>query len=652
MNMEANTNTILEKDFWIQSVLLADAREYPAVIEKQLRLFRRDKVERPVVTVGMNTCSVIAGAERTFLEIKQYIFERKINASLIAVGCDGFCAMEPLVSVQLPGKARVSFRNVTSEKVYFILDSIFNNIIPEEYVLCQYPDDNHELWKDAAFYSNLPFYSLQKRKLLELSGKINPESIFEYIAFGGYRAFVKTIRNYTPESVCDILEKSGLQGRGGGGFLAGTKWKIAHSTVSDQRYIICNADDSDPGAFTNRALIESNPHLLIEGLAIAAYAVGTSRAYIYIRNDYNLAISRLNQAIQEAASLGLIGHNIHGSGFNLDVVIRKGAGAFVCGEETALISSIEGKRGMPRTKPPYPAIMGLFGKPTVVNNVETLANVPGVFRHGPDWLKVNGNNHAKGTKLLVLNGKVKNHGVVEVPMGTSIQSIVFDIGGGVRNAGRFKAVQIGGPSGGFLIEENIDTPLDYHSLREHGIFLGSGGVTVLDYQNCIIDTVRFFMDFIQKESCGKCIPCREGSARMLEIFENITKRPVSESGHNTLERFKGVMQLESLAEVIKDTSLCGLGQKAPNPVISSLKYFRTEYEEHIFDRKCTAGVCKELRLFYIEVDMCTGCTVCKPKCPTQAIIGTKIHPHFIIEEKCIGCGICFDVCKFSAISVK
>lgn len=650
--MPVTVNNTIENDFWIQSVLLTDAREYPAEVEKQLKLIRHDKVEKPVVTVGMNTCSIIAGAGKTFQEIQQYISERKINASLFAVGCDGFCAMEPLVSIQLPGKAKVSFRNITSEKVFFILDSIFNNIIPEEYVLCQYPHQNQELWKDAAFYRDIPFYSLQKRKLLELSGKINPESIYDYIAFGGYRAFVKTIRNYTPEDVSDIIEKSGLQGRGGGGFLAGTKWKIAHSTPADQRYIICNADDSDPGAFTNRALIESNPHLLVEGMAIAAYAVGTSRAYIYIRNDYNLAIERLTLAIREAASLGLVGHNIHGSGFNLDIVIRKGAGAFVCGEETALISSIEGKRGMPRTKPPFPATMGLFGKPTAVNNVETLANVPGVFRFGPDWLKVDGYEQAKGTKLLVLNGKINNHGVIEVAMGTSLKSIVYDIGGDVKNYGKFKAVQVGGPSGGFLTEENIDLPLDYDSLREKGIFLGSGGITVLDHQNCIIDTVRFFMDFIQKESCGKCIPCREGSSRMLEIFENITRRPVTEGSHSTLERFKGVMQLESLAEVIKDTSLCGLGQKAPNPVLSSLKYFRAEYEEHIFDRKCSAGVCKELRLFHIEVDLCTGCTICKPKCPTQAIIGTKVHPHFIIEEKCIGCGICFDVCKFSAISVK
>ena len=652
MSMKESSGNMLNKDFWIQNVLLSDAGEYPAEIDKKLKYLRREKVEKPLIMVGMNTCSIIAGAKKTYDEIQQYLEERKIKAELVAVGCDGFCAMEPLVSVQLPGKTRVAFRNVTSEKVSFILDSILNNIIPEEYTLCQFPDNQHELWKDAEFQRDIPFYSLQKRSLLELSGKIDPENIHDYLAFGGYRAFLKTIRNFTPEKVCEVLEKSGLQGRGGGGFLAGTKWKLAHSTPADQRYVICNAYDSDPGAFSNRALIEANPHLLIEGLAIAAYAVGTSKAYIYIRNDYVLATERLNKALKDVVSMGLVGHNIHGSGFNLDIIIRKGAGAFVCGEETALISSVEGKRGMPRTKPPYPATMGLFGKPTVVNNVETLANVPGIFRYGPDYLNVNGNEQFRGTKLIVLNGKVKNHGVIEVPMGTNLRSIVFDIGGGIKNSGIFKAAQIGGPSGGFLVGENLDIPLDYSALKEQGIFLGSGGITILDTQNCIIDTVKFFMDFIQKESCGKCIPCREGSRRMLEIFENITKRPIAESRHTTLERFKGVMQLESMAEVIKDTSLCGLGQKAPNPVLSSLNLFRSEYEEHIFDRNCTAGVCKELRLFHIDVEKCTGCTVCKPKCPTEAIIGTKVHPHFIIEEKCIGCGICFDVCKFSAISVR
>lgn len=643
---------INDREFWIQSVLLADTGEYQGEVAKLLKLVKHEKVEKPVVSIAMNTCSIIAGAEKTCREIENYIIERGVDADLVKVGCDGYCAMEPLVTVQLPGKAKVSFRNVTPEKVSYILDSIFNKIIPGEYALCQYPDQVHELWKDAALYQDIPFYARQKRRLLELSGRVNPESIEEYIAHGGYRAYVKTIRNYTPEDVCDIMEKSGLQGRGGGGFLAGTKWKIAHSTPAEQRYIVCNAEDSDPGAFSNRALIESNPHLLIEGLAIAAYAVGTTRAYIYIRNDYSLAINRLETAIREAIRFGLAGHNVFGSGFNVDFIIRKGAGAFVCGEETALISSIEGKRGMPRTKPPYPATLGLFGKPTVVNNVETLANVSGIFRHGPDWLKVNGSNQARGTKLIVLNGKIKDYGVAEVAMGTSLKSIIYDLGGGVKDSGKLKAVQIGGPTGGFLVEENLDTPLDYISLKEFNVFLGSGGITVLDTHNCIIDTVKYFMDFMRKESCGKCIPCREGSARMLEVFENITKRPVNEGSHNTLERFKGVMQLESLAGVIKDTSLCGLGQKGPNPVISSLKHFRGEYEEHIFDRKCTAGVCKELRLFYIDPDMCTGCTVCKPKCPTQAIIGTKVHPHFIIEEKCIGCGICFDVCKFSAIVVK
>lgn len=650
--MSGQTSDHQNHEFWIQQVLMKDPAELSGELQKKLKFLRRDKVDKPVVTIGMNTCSLIAGAGHTMKEIRQYLTERDIQAELIAVGCDGFCAMEPLVTVHLPGKTRLSFKNITSDKVYFLLDSIFNNILPEEYVLCQHPDQDHELWKDAEFYESIPFYARQRRILLAHSGKIDPMSMEDYLANGGYRAYLRTIRSYTPLEVCEIVEKSGLKGRGGGGFLTGTKWKLAHSSIADQHYLICNAYDSDPGAFANRALIESNPHLLIEGIAIASYAVGTSRAYIYIRNEYGLAVKRLREAIRQASELGLIGHNIHGSGFNLDISIRLGAGAFVCGEETALISSIEGKRGMPRPKPPYPVAMGLFGKPTAVNNVETLANIPGILKYGPDRLKIQNQEQSRGTKLINLNGKIKYFGVVEVPYGTSLRDIVYTIGGGVKNAGKLKALQIGGPSGGFLKEEELDTPLDDQSLKSMGVFIGSGGISVLDESNCIIDMVKFFMDFIQKESCGKCIPCREGSRRMLEIYENITRRPVNENGHSTLERFKGVMQLESLAGVIRDTSLCGLGKRAPNPVLSSLRLFRNEYEEHIFDRKCDAGVCKELRLFYIDVEKCTGCAACTPKCPVEAIIGTKKHPHFIIEDKCTGCGICFEVCKFSAIYVK
>jgi NADH:ubiquinone oxidoreductase subunit F (NADH-binding)/Pyruvate/2-oxoacid:ferredoxin oxidoreductase delta subunit/(2Fe-2S) ferredoxin len=650
--MAVNTHIPIEKDFIVSNVLLNESVELPAEVEKVLKFVRREKVKYPVVFIGTGSCGLIAGAGETLAEIYNYLEERNINAEVVETGCIGYCSMEPVVEIQMPGKTRVSFKHVHADKLPLLLDGVFNSIIPEELVLGQYHNASLEKWKDVPVMEELPFFSLQKKNLMKNWGRISPRSIKEYIATGGYRSYIKTIRNYTHEEVCDIVEKSGLQGRGGGGFLTGRKWKVTHATTADQRYLICNADESDPGGFANRAMIESDPHKLIEGIIIASYAIGTSKAYIYIRNDYKTAISRLGEAILQARDYGLLGYNVFNSGFNIDILVRKGPGAFVCGEETAMISSIEGNRGMPRPKPPYPAVSGLFGKPTVVNNVETLSNVPAIFENGPEWFRKLGSEKARGTKILVLSGKVINQGIVEVSLGTRVSDLIYITGGGIKRNRKLKAVQIGGPSGGFLTGTNIDVTYDFDSLAEEGVYMGSGGMVVLDEDCCIIDTVKYFMDFIQKESCGKCIPCREGTRRMLEVYENITRRPVDDNGHTTLERFKGVMQLESLAGVIKDTSLCGLGQKAPNPVISSLRYFRNEYEEHIFDRKCTAGVCKELRLFYIDVDKCTGCTACAPKCPVNAIIGTKRHPFFIVEEKCTGCGICYDVCKFSAISVK
>ena len=650
--MSVKTHIPVEKEYLLNKVLLEESIELPDDVEKTLRYVRREKVRRPVIFIGTGSCGIISGAGQTIEEIKGYLAERELKAEVVETGCIGFCSMEPVIEIQLPGKTRVSFRNVTPGKVAFILDGMFNNMVPVEHVLGQYHDPSLEPWKDVPLIGELPFFALQQRNLMKNWGRINPLSIEEYISSGGYRSYIKTIRSYTHEDVCDVVEKSGLQGRGGGGFLTGRKWKVAHAVAADQRFLICNANESDPGGFANRAMIESDPHRLIEGVLIAAYAVGTSTAYIYIRNDYKIAVSRLEEALRQAREWGLLGHNVFGSGFNIDIIISKGPGAFVCGEETAMISSIEGKRGMPRPKPPYPAVSGLFGKPTVVNNAETLSNIPAIFENGPDWFRSTGSEKARGTKILVLSGKVANQGIIEVPLGTRISEIVNISGEGIPGKKSFKAVQLGGPSGGFLTTENIDTPYDFDSLSAEGVYMGSGGIVVLDKDCCIIDLVKYFMDFIQKESCGKCIPCREGTRRMLEVYENITRRPVDENGHSTLERFKGVMQLESLAVVIRDTSLCGLGQKAPNPVISSLRYFRNEYEEHIFDRKCSAGVCKELRLFYIDVDKCTGCTACAPKCPVSAIIGTKRHPFFIVEEKCTGCGICYDVCKFSAIFVR
>jgi NADH:ubiquinone oxidoreductase subunit F (NADH-binding)/ferredoxin len=508
------------------------------------------------------------------------------------------------------------------------------------------------MWSGIGFMEELPFFARQKRIILNNCGCYDPENIEEYIARGGYRTFLKTIRNYTHEEVCTIIEKSGLRGRSGGGYSTGLKWKNALNTVSGSRYLVCNAKESDPGAFTDRTILESDPHRLIEGIAISSYAIGASTAIVYIRFGSDHARTRLQRAIGKARDYGIIGHDIFSSGYNLDVVIRKEPGAFVCGEETALISSLEGKRGMPKLKPPYPTTAGLFGKPTVINNVETLMNVPLIMQNGPDWFRTIGTENSKGTKVFAVTGKGRFSGVVEVEMGTSIRAILEDIADGIRDGKEFKAIQLGGASGSFIKGEDLDTRVDYDVMHGKGIGMGAGGFVIVDESTCMVDLVRYYMDFIHRESCGKCIPCREGTSRMLEILEGVIKKPQSEDSLTTLERFKGVMQLESIASVMKDTSLCGLGQTAPNPFISALREFRDEFEEHIFDRKCKANVCRGLRTFSIDVDMCNGCTACASKCPANAIYGTRLQPFFIVDEKCTGCGNCFEVCKFSAVIVK
>ncbi|HPJ61561.1 MAG TPA: NADH-ubiquinone oxidoreductase-F iron-sulfur binding region domain-containing protein [Lentimicrobium sp.] len=620
--------------------------------EEYINRLRRDTVDKPVIYVGTGTCGMVAGAKGTLKAIRQYLSEKSIDAEIIEVGCIGMCIHEPMVDVQLPGKRRIAFSCITENKVEPLLDEILNYEVPADNLLGQYSHPNHEAWDGVRLLGEMPYFRLQNRLVLRNCGIINPYSIEEYIARGGYRSLVRALRNYAPDKVCEIIEESGLRGRGGGGFPTGRKWKTALNTQDDERFLICNGDESDPGAFMDRAIFEGDPHKLIEGTAIAAYAVNAKKAFIYVRAEYSIAVDRLRQAIQQANDAGLLGYNILNSGYNLQIQIREGAGAFVCGEETALISSIEGKRGTPRPKPPFPSIRGLFGKPTVVNNVETLANVPAIIENGPSWFNSMGTSTSKGTKVFALAGRIAITGLAEVTMGTSLKDLIYIIAGGVRDGKRLKAIQLGGPSGSCLPEKSLDVLIDYEALLEAGTIMGSGGLVVMDEDTCMVDIAKFFTDFLQRESCGKCIPCREGSRRMHEIMENITRRPVNESGHETLERFKGVMQLENLAEVIKDTSLCGLGQTAPNPLLSALKYFREEFEEHIFDRKCRAGVCKDLKVYYIDVDKCTGCTACAKKCPTTAIIGSPRIPHFIIEDKCIGCGICFDVCKFVAVFVK
>ena len=641
-----------DKSFLLEKVLKNLTGELLKEDQERISLLRRDKIGIAVIYIGTGSCGLVAGAAETRDAIRKYISDNSITAQIIECGCIGLCSEEPIVDVHLPGKARISFRKVTKDKVEDILASIFNRNVNTDHLLGQYKSTPIETWANVPFMDQLPFFALQQKMILKNAGYISPLSIADYITRGGYRSFYKTILNYTPEKVCDLVELSELRGRGGGGYSTGKKWKVSLTTAGDQKYMICNAEESDPGAFMDRAIIEGDPHRVLEGIAIASYAIGASYAYIYIRSDYPQALGILEEAIRQAKEYEILGHNIFGSGYNLNISIRQSAGAFVCGEETALIRSLEGKRGTPWAKPPYPAETGLFNQPTIVNNVETLANIPSILEHGPQWFKGIGTRTSKGTKIFSLTGNVKRSGCIEVPMGTKLSDIIHHIGGGVKGDKKLKAVQIGGPSGVCIPASNLDVEIGYESLQEFGAMIGSGGLLVLDESVCMVDLSRYFMEFLQKESCGKCIPCREGTLRMLEILEGITKRPREETTHETLERFKGVVQLEDLAEVLHDTPLCGLGQNSANPLLSSLRWFREEFEEHIFDRRCAASVCRDMRTFYIEVEACNGCNLCQKKCPENAIIGVAKVPHFIVENKCNGCGICFEVCKFNAIIVK
>ncbi len=641
-----------DKTFLVERVLKNATENYSKDEIERLSCLRREKVNVPVIFLGTGSCGLSAGADKTLEAIRKYIADSGEKAEIVETGCAGYCSEEPVMDIQLPGKARISFRKVTADKVDEILISTLNRTLLYEHVLCQHKFPRHEGWSNIPSIEQLPFFALQNRVILKNTGLISPFSINDYIARGGYRSFYKTVLNYTPEKVCEFVEQSELRGRGGGGFSTGKKWQIALTTAGEQKYCICNAEESDPGGFMDRAIIEGDPHRLLEGLAIAAYAIGASNAYIFIRSDYPRAVKILQDAIAQAKEYDILGSNIFGSGFNLNIIIRQSAGAFVCGEETALIQSLEGKRGNPRSKPPFPAEWGLHGCPTIINNVETLANIPAIMEQGPVWFRSTGTRSSKGTKLFSLTGKVQNSGFIEVEMGVRIFDIIYSIGGGVRDNKKLKAVQIGGPMGVCIPASALDIEIGFDSLHDVGAVLGSGGLIALDETVCMVDLARYFMEFLQKESCGKCIPCREGTHRMLEIIDGITQRPKEESSHETLERFKGVVQLESLASVIKDSSLCGLGQNAPNPVLSSLKWFREEFEEHIFDRHCRSGVCNDLRSYTIDVDICNGCNVCQKKCPENAIIGTIRMPHFIVEEKCNGCGICFESCKFNAIFIK
>ena len=559
------------------------------------------------------------------------------EVKVVKTGCFGLCALGPIMIVYPEG---TFYHSVEVSDVAEIVEEHFLKGRPVERKVYHEKGDTDT--KHVTSLSETSFYKKQKRVALRNCGVINPEVIDEYIANDGYQALGKVLTEMTPEQVIDTILASGLRGRGGAGFPTGKKWQLARILVpdADQKYVCCNADEGDPGAFMDRSILEGDPHAVIEAMAIAGYAIGANQGYVYVRAEYPIAIKRLQIAIDQAKEYGLLGDNIFGTGFSFDLKIRFGAGAFVCGEETALMTSIEGNRGEPRPRPPFPAVKGLFGKPTVLNNVETYANIPQIILKGVDWFTSMGTETSKGTKVFALGGKIQNTGLVEVPMGTTLREVVYDIGGGIPNGKKFKAAQTGGPSGGCITAENLDVPIDFENLMAIGSMMGSGGLIVMDEDSCMVDIARFFLEFTVDESCGKCTPCRVGTKRMLELLDKIIE------GNGTLE---DIDKLEELANYIKSASLCGLGQTAPNPVLSTLRYFRDEYIAHVVDKKCPAGVCKNLMQYKIVEDKCKGCTLCARKCPVGAISGTVKAPHVIDPAKCIKCGVCISSCKFGAI---
>ncbi|PKN59242.1 MAG: NADH-quinone oxidoreductase subunit F [Deltaproteobacteria bacterium HGW-Deltaproteobacteria-14] len=615
-----------------------------------LRRLRRENVTRPTFLIGAGTCGLGAGARDTRDAIYAFLYTHHLEADVVEVGCVGLCSAEPLVDIQLPGRTRLSFGPVRPGDVAELVDAVLWGTVPTDArLLGQHTQPGLIPWDGVPRLADHPFFAAQTRWVLESCGLSDPERLDEYLARGGYRALAKALREHTPEGVCDMVLRAGLRGRGGGGFPTGRKWELARAAEGTQKYLICNADEGDPGAFMDRAVIEGDPHRLVEGMIIAAYAIGATKAYVYIRAEYPLAITRLKKALAQAEAAGILGDDVLGSGVSLHIAIKQGAGAFVCGEETALIHSIMGRRGMPRPRPPFPVTSGLFDKPTVINNVETLANLPTLVGRGPEAFAAVGTEGSAGTKVFALSGDVVRTGLVEVAMGTSVRDIVFTVGGGVPHGKGFKAAQMGGPSGGCIPAQHLDIAVDYASLQEVGAMMGSGGLVVMDEDTCMVDVARFFMDFIQRESCGKCIPCREGTRRMLEILDRITQSRRDETGSDALKRFRRVMYLERLAEVIKETSLCGLGQSAPNPVLSALRWFRDEYEVHVFERRCPAHVCKELLTYTIDPERCRGCGLCAKECPTGAIIGERKKPYTIRVDMCIGCGNCLTACRLDAV---
>jgi NADH:ubiquinone oxidoreductase subunit F (NADH-binding)/NAD-dependent dihydropyrimidine dehydrogenase PreA subunit/(2Fe-2S) ferredoxin len=609
---------------------------------------------RPVIYVGAGSCGMAAGAGVLLEGVRDHLEQRRLDAKIVQVGCVGPCYLEPLLDVQLPGRPRLSYANMTPDLAAKTLDALLAGEVPKQHLVGhlgdgEYRDDRP---RDAdpggnggssdgdgvPRFADHPMLARQVRIALRNCGIIDPEEVDHYLARGGYVALERCLAMPWQE-VIDLVRQSGLRGRGGAGFPTWQKWAFCREAEGDERYLICNADEGDPGAFMNRSLIEGDPHAVLEGMLIAAYAIGASHGYVYTRAEYPLAIRRLRSAIVALGKLGLLGEDILGSGFSFDIAVKEGAGAFVCGEETALIASIEGRRGMPRTRPPFPAVSGLWGRPTIINNVETLATLPAILTNGPSWYAGFGTASSKGTKAFSLVGKVRRTGLIEVPFGMTLRTLIYDIGGGL--AKDFKAVQTGGPSGGCLGEEFLDTPIDYENLAAAGSIMGSGGLIVIDRDTCVVDTARYFLSFTQSESCGKCVPCRVGTRQLVGILDAICQ------GNGELSDLD---RLERLARVVKGSALCGLGQTAPNPVLSALKYFRGEFVEHIQEKRCRAAVCRDLVEYRIIPGKCTGCQRCVQVCPTGAITGPRAEVHNLDPDKCIKCRSCYEVCRFDAIA--
>ena len=601
---------------------------------KKWSAFQNNK--RPLIYVGAGSCGLAAGAAEVIGVMEGYLRDKKIAADIVRVGCIGPCYLEPLVDIKMPGQARISYANITADNMLRLLASFFEkDQVQKTHLVGHFGDQAME---GVPKFFDHPMLAPQVRIVLRNCGIIDPENLDHYLAREGYLAIEKALAGPW-EEVLETVKASGLRGRGGAGFPTWRKWLFCRQTESAERYLICNADEGDPGAFMNRSLIEGDPHALLEGMLIAAYTLGVTKGFIYIRAEYPLAIVRLKRAIAEIRALNLLGENILGSDFSFDIRIKEGAGAFVCGEETALMASIEGRRGMPRTRPPFPAVSGLWGRPTVINNVETLGTLPNILRQGAAWYSGYGTETSKGTKTFSLVGKVRRTGLIEVPLGTSLRQVIFDIGGGLVK--EFKAVQTGGPSGGCLGKEFLDTPIDYENLARAGSIMGSGGLIVIDKDTCIVDMARYFLGFTQAESCGKCVPCRVGTRHLVEILRKISR------GEGELD---DIHKLEKLGGVIKAASLCGLGQTAPNPVLTALKYFREEFLAHIVGKRCPAAVCRDLVVYRINPEKCTGCQRCVQVCPTGAITGPRSEVHNLDESTCIKCRSCYEVCRFDAIA--